>query len=99
MGAPQRTIVADEFSFAPATVRIPEGERVNLVLRNDGGMFHTLTVRGLGFELRAQAGERISGSLAATSRGEFTFVCTVPGHTDAGMRGKILVVERGGPSA
>lgn len=98
-GAAERTIVADEFSFSPGTLRIREGEQVNLVLRNDGGMFHTLTVRGLGFELRAQAGESISGSLRATDRGEFAFVCTVPGHADAGMRGKILVEERGGSSA
>jgi len=98
-GAEERQIEGDEFSFDPETIRLPVGETVNLVFENRGGIFHTLTIGRLNFELRAQAGETISGSLLSKDAGTFSFFCAVPGHAESGMRGKIVVEESGRSSS
>jgi plastocyanin len=92
-GAREVIVTAREFSFEPREVRVRAGETVNLVLENRGHMFHTLTVGELGLDLRANGGDEIGGSFRAARTGSFTFVCTVSGHADAGMRGTILVSE------
>lgn len=92
-GAPERVVEGDEFSFAPETIRIPLGETVNVVFKNRGRMYHTLTVGQLNFELRAQGRETISGSVRASDAGTFRFFCAVPGHAESGMRGKIVVED------
>ncbi len=43
-------------------------------------------VNGLEF-LRVQPGMRASMAFVPTRRGQFSFACTIEGHTEAGMRG------------
>jgi plastocyanin len=90
-GAPNIRIAAREFSFNPGDVRLRSGKTVNIVFENRGMMFHTLTVGGLGFDLRANGGDSISGSLRPQRPGTYPFLCSVPGHAEAGMRGTIRV--------
>lgn len=90
-GARQITMVGDEFSFTPKVVRARPGETVNLRFENRGRLFHTLTISSLGFELRADGGETKSGSLRLPSAKTYTIVCAVPGHTEAGMRARLVV--------
>lgn len=85
-------VVAREFSFAPREIRLRRGDTVNIALENEGMMIHTFTVGSLGFELRAQSGDRIEGALRARERGTYKAVCTVPGHAEAGMRAVLEVV-------
>jgi plastocyanin len=91
-GAREIRVRASESLFSPSRIEVNKGEKVNVVLDNRGGMFHTLTVSELGFDLRANAGEEIGGSLTVEEEGTYQIVCTVPGHADAGMRGTIEVV-------
>ena len=67
------------------------GEVVNIVFDNRGMMFHTLTVGGLGLDLRADGGDSISGSVRPEKSGTYSFICAVPGHAEAGMRGTVEV--------
>jgi uncharacterized cupredoxin-like copper-binding protein len=90
-GARAIRVTGSEFSFTPQEIRVRQGETVNLVFENRGGMFHTLTAGELGVDLRANGGDRIAGALQATRRGTYSFICAVAGHADAGMRGRIEV--------
>jgi len=84
-------VVADEFSFEPNEIRIRAGERVNVTLDNHGDAVHTLTISKLDFELRADGRERAEGSLQVDAPGRYPFTCDIPGHTEAGMRGTLIV--------
>ncbi len=53
--------------------------------------FHTLTVGELGFELRANGGDSIAGAVRIERAGTYSFICAVPGHAEAGMRGTVEV--------
>lgn len=94
-GAPEEVVVAADFSFAPSTITVAAGEPVNLVLQNDGSIFHTLTIAELDFELRANAGDEIGGAVTPPQPGRYEFVCSVPGHASQGMRGTLVVQANG----
>ncbi len=91
-GAPTVDVSAFEFGFEPSRVTVPAGQSVNLALINDGALYHDLTIPDLGFQLGAQPGQSARGGLAGAAPGEYGFLCSVPGHADAGMVG-VLVVE------
>lgn len=93
-GAEEVKVAGAEFFFEPEEIRLEAGEPVELAFRNRGMMFHTLTVGELDVDLRAAPGESVSGGLGEVEPGRYAFICTVPGHAEAGMRG-ILVVEDG----
>ena len=95
--APQR-IEMSEFAFSPGDLQLERGD--DLLAVNVGQTPHNLTIekgggrdeagRGLAAtsDLAADAMERLPVDVAP---GEYTLVCTLPGHRDAGMVGKIVV--------
>lgn len=94
VGAREVGVTATDLDFDPGVIEIRAGEPVNITLVNDGAVFHDLTIPDLGFMLDANPGEQVSGSLTVDEPGRYQFVCSVPGHADAGMRGTLQV--RGG---
>ncbi len=94
-GASELVVVADDFSFEPDELRLRAGETVNLTLDNRGGLYHDLSIEDNGFVLTADVGELASGALTVSAPGRYRFVCSVPGHAEAGMTGT-LIVEEGG---
>ncbi len=90
-GAEEVTIVARDFSFSPSELRVPAGGTVNLVLENQGGLPHDITIPALGFSLPAAPGATASAALSGTRPGTYEFFCSVPGHKEAGMTGALGV--------
>jgi uncharacterized cupredoxin-like copper-binding protein len=41
--------------------------------------------------LDAEAGDEVVGGLRLDEPGTYEFLCSVPGHAEAGMRGEIVV--------
>jgi len=88
-------IVATEFQYAPAKVRVAAGRPVMLVLDNSGAETeHGLFVPSLGFRLQAKGGEIARKRSVFEKPGEYEFMCDLPGHGDAGMTGTLVVVDR-----
>lgn len=86
-------VLSREFSFSPAEISLRKGETVNIELQNEGHMFHTFTIPELNFDLRAQSGDSVAGSLRPPEAGTYEFICTVPQHAEMGMRGRVVVSE------
>ncbi|MGH6850750.1 MAG: cupredoxin domain-containing protein [Methylocella sp.] len=85
-------IVATEFRFSPGTVRLAARRAVTLVLDNSGAETeHGLFVPAFGFRLQAKAGEIARKSFMFGKPGEYEFICDLPGHRDAGMKGTLIV--------
>ncbi len=88
-------IVSTEFQYAPAEVVVPSGRAVTLVLDNSGAETeHGLFVPALGFRLEVKAGEIARKKAVFAKPGEYEFVCDLPGHLEAGMKGRLIVVDR-----
>lgn len=89
-GAPEVKVVARNFAFSPTEVTFPAGTTVNLLLVNEGDLLHDVTIQALGFRLEALPGARASASITVASPGRYEYICSVPGHRDAGMRGLVV---------
>ena len=99
------TIRAFELGFEPSTVTIHRDESVQLIFLNDGILTHDLKVEGIAMQLYQPDKSWVSGEIAlqaepkqqvvivftATAPGVYDFVCTAPGHKEAGMRGTLTV--------
>ena len=90
-GLPEVRVVLTDFTFAPQRVEIPAGRKVELRLTNSGRVEHDITADGIGLHVHAMAGERLAFEAGPFEPGEYAFFCSVAGHREVGMVGKIVV--------
>ncbi len=86
--APGATVefLATEFMFAPADFVAEPGTYTG-VLVNDGAIEHDITFEG-GAPIVAGAGERVEFEFTVPEGGT-AYWCSIPGHEDAGMVGRV----------
>ena len=91
-GAVTIDITARDMRFAPADIEVPAGRFVVLRFTNDDTVFHDWTVAGLAnIDANARPGQVQRIRFRIDQPGEWTVFCTVAGHADAGMTGRIMV--------
>ncbi len=78
--------VATEFAFDPSTLTAPAGSYSGVFV-NDGTIEHDIQF-GDGQAIVAAAGETVEFAFDVPEGG-ITYICTIPGHADAGMSGTI----------
>jgi nitrite reductase (NO-forming) len=83
------SINAFDLGFEPALVDVAESGTYTVMLHNTGAILHDLTFAD-GTKLTAEAGETATGTVTIPAGGT-TFICTIPGHSDAGMTGTVTV--------
>jgi manganese oxidase len=82
-------IRAFDVGFEPTAVSVERPGRYTVTFVNDGGAFHDLVFAD-GTTLEAAARETVTGEVVIPAEG-LTYICSVPGHADAGMRGEVVV--------
>ena len=82
-------ISAFDLGFDPATVDVAKPGTYTVAFHNTGAIAHDLTFAD-GTKLTAEADETATGTVTIPAGGT-TFLCTVPGHSDAGMTGTVTV--------
>lgn len=83
------TITAFDLGFRPAMVHVESPGRYAVNFINDGGILHDVTFAD-GTVISADGHQTASGEVTIPAGG-MTFICAVPGHSDAGMRGEVMV--------
>ena len=80
---------------ANPTLKVPVGAVVQINLVNGDGAMHDLTVSEFGAKSNQLSAKGASTSIVfrANKKGTFDYVCSLPGHVQAGMIGKIVVGE------
>lgn len=79
-----------DFTYSTRSLRAPAGE-IRLAFANTDAVPHTFTIEALDLEVEAGGGEAARLTFDAEP-GRYDFICTIPGHDVASMRG-VLVVE------
>src|SRR6266508_2339160 len=88
------TITASEFKFSPSSIQVPLGQKVAFTLDNKGVVEHDITVPSLGEgHIHANAGQVATGELTFDKSGVYDFICSIPGHKEAGTKGTLTVVD------
>ena len=83
------TITAFDLGFDPAMAHVAAPGTYTVTFVNDGGTYHDLTFAD-GTVIGADGHETATGEVTIPADG-MTFICSVPGHADAGMRGDVMV--------
>jgi len=94
------TITAFDLGFEPAMVHVAAAGTYTVTFVNDGGVHHDVTFAD-GTTIAAEGHQTANGEVTIPAEG-MTFICSVPGHADAGMRGEVMVAAAGasgGPQA
>ena len=86
-------LTATEWAFEPETITVKVGEPITLVLRNDGAIEHGVEVSAFGLHVHAEIGATVKGSFVPDKPGTYEFACEISGHREAGMIGKLVVIE------
>ena len=82
-------VEAFDLGFKPAALSVPAAGTYEVSFKNTGSILHDLTFAD-GTKLSADAGASVTGTIAVPAAG-LTFICSVPGHADAGMKGAVTV--------
>ena len=96
--APTDTLAIEAFDlgFKPSMPSVPKAGTYQVTFHNTGATLHDLTFAD-GTKLSADAGKSASGNVAIPAAG-LAFICSIPGHADAGMKGQVMVAG-GAPAA
>lgn len=85
-------IVLDDFTFEPQDITVKSGERVRLVLVNEGSVAHDWHVDSLNLSSPlVQAGQTATFEFTAGAAGQYDAYCAEPGHEVLGMVGTITI--------
>jgi uncharacterized cupredoxin-like copper-binding protein len=79
-----------EFFFRLSTKSISKPGSVTFVFKNVGHVLHDFSIAGKKTPL-IQPGKTAKLVVAFTKKGKYPYLCTVPGHASAGMKGVFTV--------
>ena len=84
-------ILAKQFSFSPAEIRVKQGEKVRLVVTSED-VSHGLTIPAFNVSLTLEPGKTATAEFVADQKGSFPFFCSVfCGSGHGSMRGTLIV--------
>ena len=93
-------IVATDLKFTPATLQAKVGQAVKVTLDNRGVIEHDLTFPAIpsdkpagSLKTVAKPGQTTTLEFTPTKSGAYEYVCTIPGHKEAGMKGTMTVSQ------
>ena len=82
-------IEAFDLGFKPAMVMVANAGTYEVTFKNTGSTMHDVTFAD-GTRIVAEAGQSAIATVAVPAGG-LTFLCSIPGHADAGMKGEVMV--------
>lgn len=84
-------MMGSDFKFNPAQISLQPGEKVKVIFKNTGEARHDFVIEGLNTKTKVIApGTSDTVEFTAPDTGTYTFYCSVPGHREAGMEGKLV---------
>ncbi len=86
-------LVSGRNTFSQPELRARVGETVALRLENTDTMVHSFDIDAFDVHVAMPSGESALALFKPTTPGTFTFYCGVPGHTEAGMKGTLIVEQ------
>lgn len=89
-------VVAREFSYTLSRRSVPRGATVRFAVRNAGSQVHNFVIGKVRTRLLAP-GRSQTITVRFPKAGAFSFLCSVPGHAKAGMKGLFGVARPAPP--
>lgn len=88
----QIAVTGNEFAFSPSEITVKSGQPMQITFKNMGKYPHDLSISELGVRTAVlDPGQQETLTFTPDKTGTFTYMCTVPGHADKGMKGTLIV--------
>lgn len=84
-------LIGQDFRFAPDTLRVKDGDTVRINFSNPDVLPHLIDLPAFNQHIALIPGGDFTLEFVADKAGSFPFVCSVPGHEEAGMIGSLIV--------
>ena len=85
------TLKAQDIKFDLKEIKAKSNQPVVINYVNEGTLEHNFIVKDLNVKETIPASGKKTITFTPTKAGTFDFVCDIPGHTEAGMVGKLIV--------
>lgn len=87
------TLVAEDIAWNITAIEAQVGQTVQLIIRNDGILDHDFVLEAAELDVLLSAGESSVVSFVIDEPGTYTYICSIPGHEEAGMIGDLVITE------
>ena len=85
------SITLTEFKFSPAQPEVPAGTPFTLTLKNAGAIDHDFVITKTDIKVLIKPGASAQQEIGALAAGTYEIICSIPGHKESGMVGKLIV--------
>lgn len=86
------SLTAYSMGFDPAVIVAEKGAHIVLNVTNKD-ITHAFDIERFGVHYILKGGSTMRVMFTPNETGEFEFHCSIPGHTEAGMKGKLIIVD------
>ncbi|MEY2479048.1 MAG: hypothetical protein QOG87_4363 [Actinomycetota bacterium] len=90
-GAADLEVEADDFYFKPTFVKTTAGQKLTVLLKNEGAASHTFTSTALGVDKELKPGETATVEITVPTADATAFFCRF--HQGGGMQGAVFTKE------
>lgn len=84
-------MIGENFRFSPDIIRVSQGDRVKINFSNPDTVPHLIYLPDFNAHIALVPGGAYPLEFVADQAGTFAYVCSVPGHQEAGMVGTLIV--------
>jgi nitrite reductase (NO-forming) len=84
---------AEDIMWDPTTIEAKVNQPIQITIRNEGALDHNLVIEEYEINLLLSPGDVEVVDLTIDHAGTVTYICSIPGHEEAGMVGEIIVTE------
>jgi plastocyanin len=85
------TLLAQDIKFDVNTLTVKADQPVTLTYRNEGVIDHSLEIEGVFPQQKVRPGQTQIFEFELQTPGSYEYVCSLPGHEQAGMVGTLIV--------
>lgn len=86
-------LIGEDIMWDPMTIEAKVNQPIQITVSNEGALDHNLVIEEYGINLLLSPGDVEIVDLTIDHAGTVTYICSIPGHEEAGMVGEIIVTE------
>lgn len=87
------TLIATDIAWNLETIEAKAGQTVEITVRNEGVLDHDLVIEEVGIDILLSPGGEEVVTFTPEEPIVLDFICSIPGHEEAGMVGNLIVTE------
>lgn len=87
------TLVAEDIMWSTHEIHAKVNQPVELTIRNDGALDHDIVIEDLDVDILLSPGDIEVINFTVDHATTIKYICSIPGHEDAGMVGELIITE------